>query len=244
MPKRFCSHFLRRTISTISVETMADIPAYNPSYVKHDTRNREEYAIGMPEITDAQQNGSVRATNASARQVGGAAVAGTVAGLAVSGPVVGVAAGGAAAYAATRHSGMAGGAARQTGDAVATAGEKAKELNDRHEITKRSIIAAKSAIKTARDFDEKHQIVNKTKEVANSAVLRAREVDQKHQVTDKSKKAASSAISKAKDIDEKHHVTEKTKVVALATTKKVALGVKFISKSLAGNKAANGVTTS
>jgi len=40
----------------------------------------------------------------------------------------------------------------------------------------------------------------------------------------------------ARGVNEKHRVAEKTKVAARATTKKVASGVKFISKSMTGGK--------
>mmetsp|Transcript_5861 Transcript_5861/g.9483 ORF Transcript_5861/g.9483 Transcript_5861/m.9483 type:complete len:237 (+) Transcript_5861:118-828(+) len=225
-------------------------PPYNPNYIderdfQRSKRNIEDYDIDRSESPSGQQANTLGkgTSTKSARQIGGAAVAGTVAGLAVSGPIVGAAAGGAAAYAATRNSGTAGNAARQTGEAVATAGDKAKEVNERHEITKRSMMMAKSALQKAKELDEKHQIVQNTKKMAASAVTAAKNVDEKHHVTAKTKKAAGTAVAKAKGVDEKHHVTEKTRGVALATTKKVALGVKFISKSMASKKAPKNADT-
>lgn len=213
-------------------------PSYNPNYLDEGDFYRqqhvEDYGI---DSSESPNNQKTTTTNKTSRQVGGAAVAGTFAGLAVSGPVVGVAAGGAAAYAATRKSGVAGDVARQTGETVTAAGVKAKEMNDKHEITKRSMTMAKSALKKAKALDEEYKILHNTKKMADSAVQQAFAVDEKHHVTAKTKKAAVNAMAKANDVNEKHHVTEKTKCVALVTTKKVALGLKFISKSMASKKA-------
>lgn len=64
----------------------------------------------------------------------------------------------------------------------------------------------------------------------------ARSVDEKHHVTEKTKKAASDALAKAKEVDEKHHVTEKTMNAATHTVNQLALGAKFISKTVKGSK--------
>jgi hypothetical protein len=195
----------------------------------------------------------------SARQVGGAAVAGTVAGLVVAGPILGVAAGGAAAYTAARVDNPVGEAARRSGEAVACAGDKAKEVNDKHEITKKTATVAKSAMETARKLDEKHKIVASTKKLANGMAKRAKEIDEKHHVVEKSKDAvnkaaatardveekhhisskakhaAVNAMAKAKDVNDKHQVTEKTKTAAKLTMKQVARGVRSISKNMGGD---------
>lgn len=213
-------------------------PPYNPNYVNPQQHYHavEEYDIVSSESPNTRQSNNCKTQPTNNAAVGGAAVAGTVAGLAVSGPVIGVAAGGAAAYAASRNSGAAGNAARQTGEVVASAGSKAKEANDKHEITKKSINMAKSAFLKVKELDEKHQILNNTKKAANSAVSTAKGVDEKHHVSSNTKKAASNVMAKAKDVNEKHHVTEKTKEAASIATKKLALGVKFMSKSMASTK--------
>ena len=176
----------------------------------------------------------------SARQVGGAAVAGTVAGLVVGGPIAGVAAGGAAAYTAAKVNNSLGDAARKSGEAVACAGEKAKkkakELDEKHKIVASTMKLVNNAAGKSKEIDEKHHVVEKSKDVAYKAAVAARSLDEKHQVTSMTKVAASNAIAKAKDVNEKHQVTEKTKTVAKLTMKKVTLGVKFISKAVGGDK--------
>ena len=241
---------------------MNDNQPYNPNYVLHQNAGALPSTGGEYDavIIDDQQTTDINNhRTTSRRQVGGAAVAGTVAGFAIAGPIVGVAAGGAVAYTAALSNGQAGNAARQTGEAVSTVGDKAKEYNKQHEITKKSLTMAKSAIQKAKQFDEKHKVVEGTKNLANSAVQKtkemndkhhvvdrskqtatkiansAKEVNKKHHVTSKTKIAASTVMSKAKDVEEKHHVTEKTKRAASLTAKQVACGVKFISKSINGS---------
>ena len=71
------------------------------------------------------------------RQVGGAAVAGGIAGLVLIGPVVGLMlAGGAAAVATTK--GKAGQVTRATGEVMAKAGDRLKEMNRKHHITEKA----------------------------------------------------------------------------------------------------------
>jgi hypothetical protein len=194
------------------------------------------------------------------RQVGGAALAGSVAGLVVAGPVLGVAAGGAAAYAAANVDNTAGDVARRSGEAVARAGDKAREINERHEVTRRTSAMARDAVDTARKIDERHKIVASTRKLANGMAERAREIDERHHVAEKSrdavnraaaaardveerhrvssraKNAAVNAMAKAKDVNEKHQVTEKTKTAAKLTMKQVARGVQSISKNMGGEK--------
>ncbi|KAL3770032.1 hypothetical protein ACHAWU_005859 [Discostella pseudostelligera] len=91
---------------------------------------------------------------------------------------------------------------------------------------------ASGAMRMARDIDEKHHVVDKSKSVVNSMASSARSVDEKHQVSAKTKKVANEALAKARDVNEKHHVTEKTMNAASHSVKQLALGAKFISKSI------------
>ena len=112
-------------------------PPSNPCFVG------ERGVCPQPRAREDAAPNNQETEHASQRQAAGAAVAGAVAGVALSGPVAGAVAGGAAAYAATRTSGAAGQAARRTGDVVIAAGEKAKDANDRHGISTRSLALAK-----------------------------------------------------------------------------------------------------
>ena len=208
-------------------------PNYNPSY-----RGDNDHIVAEPIIDEYDTNILSQSNNISlsnnsnsrTREVGGAAVIGTAAGLVIAGPIVGVAAGGAAAYAATSN-GTIGNAARQSGETISSAGDKAKEINKKHEITKKSMKMAKSAVQSAKRFDEKHQVVDKSKKMASSAVQKTKKFDEKHHVVDKSKKMASSAVQKTKDINEKHHVVDKSKKMASSAVQ----SIKFISKSVKSN---------
>jgi hypothetical protein len=96
---------------------------------------------------------------------------------------------------------------------------------------------ASGAMRMARDIDEKHHVVDKSKSVVNSVASSARSVDEKHQVTAKTKKVANEALAKARDVNEKHHVSEKTMNAASHSVKQLALGAKFISKSIKSSTA-------
>mmetsp|Transcript_18042 Transcript_18042/g.49125 ORF Transcript_18042/g.49125 Transcript_18042/m.49125 type:complete len:133 (-) Transcript_18042:77-475(-) len=92
--------------------------------------------------------------NSLNRAMGGAAVVGGVAGLVLMGPVVGlVAAAGGAALATTK--GKAGDVTRATGEAVASAGGRLKELDKKHKISDK---AAKAAVKGANWASNKLQV--------------------------------------------------------------------------------------
>lgn len=91
---------------------------------------------------------------------------------------------------------------------------------------------ASGAIRIAKDIDEKHHVVDKSKGAVEKVAASARSVDEKHQVTAKTKKVANEALAKAKDVNEKHHVTEKTMNAASHTAKQLALGAKFVAKSI------------
>ena len=68
------------------------------------------------------------------RQVGGAAAVGGIVGLIVAGPVIAVAVGIGVAVAATTK-GKVGDVARASGDVVASAGDRLKHLDEKHQVT-------------------------------------------------------------------------------------------------------------
>ncbi|KAL7493011.1 hypothetical protein ACHAWT_003535 [Skeletonema menzelii] len=198
-------------------------PPCNPDFRDYDIPPLEEDSA-------AEHNTPTQRTK---RQVGGVAVGAGLAGLAVSGPLLGAAAAGGAAYAATTNSGVAGSVARQTGESVASVGDKCKEINKKHAIITRSSLMIKSAAKKTREFDEKHKITSTSIKIGgNSAVQGAKKVDEKHHVVDNTKLAAKKAIEKVKDVNQKHHVTEKTAKAASFTSKKVLEGARFVSRKV------------
>lgn len=123
-------------------------------------------------------------SNATKREIGGAAIAGGVAGLVLAGPVLAVAAGAGAAYAATSNS-KAGDVARASGNAVASAGDRVKQWDQQHGIMQKTSNGLKKAGAKAKEFDEKHGIMEKTKNGAKAAGTRLKEFDQKHRVVEK-----------------------------------------------------------
>ncbi len=91
---------------------------------------------------------------------------------------------------------------------------------------------ASGAIRMAKEIDEKHHVVDKSKGVVDKVAASARSVDEKHHISTKTKQVANNALATAKDVNEKHHVTEKTMHAASHTAKQLALGAKFISRSI------------
>lgn len=240
----------------------SSIPPHNPNYNPHvpPQQEFEEYEVDCSgEGLQNEQRNSSR-PSCTKREVGGAAVAAGIAGLAVSGPILGLAAGGTAAYVATTQSNSVGSATRNAGEAMATVGDGARDLDRKHNITDKSKQMAKSAAQRAKELDEKHKIVNKSKKLASSTAQKAKELDEKHHIVDrskgaarqaaisaknfnekhhvidKSKDAARKAASSAKEFNEKHHVAEKAKGAAVVTSKKMMEGIKFVSKKMNKNK--------
>lgn len=71
------------------------------------------------------------------RQVGGAAAAGAIAGLVLGGPILAcIAAGGAAAMATSRS--KAGDVARQSGEAMANAGDRLRRFDNKHKVVQKT----------------------------------------------------------------------------------------------------------
>merc|ERR1739844_593901 len=120
----------------------------------------------------------------SDKVIGAAAIAGGVAGLAIAGPLVGVVGAVGAGALATQNN-KAGDVARASGDVVISAGERAKQI------------------------DEKHHVVEKTKKGMAGLLQKGKELDEKHQIKEKTKNAASGLMKNAKEFEEKHHLGEK-----------------------------------
>lgn len=72
------------------------------------------------------------------RQIGGAAAVGGIAGLVLVGPVIGLVAAGGAAAAAAAGKGPVGDVARATGNLASNAGDRVKEFDQKHKVTKKT----------------------------------------------------------------------------------------------------------
>mmetsp|Transcript_3742 Transcript_3742/g.5497 ORF Transcript_3742/g.5497 Transcript_3742/m.5497 type:complete len:132 (+) Transcript_3742:48-443(+) len=91
----------------------------------------------------------------SGRVLGGAAAAGGIAGLVFAGPVIGVVAGAGAAVVATTH-GKAGKVFRKSGEAMAVAGDRLKQIDKKHHVVERTSKGiSKSAKKVAKAMRQK-----------------------------------------------------------------------------------------
>lgn len=70
------------------------------------------------------------------RQICGAAAVGGIAGLVLAGPVIGLVAAGGAAVVAAKGKGAVGDVARATGNVASHAGERVKQFDQKHNVTK------------------------------------------------------------------------------------------------------------
>jgi len=112
--------------------------------------------------------------------VGGFVVLGGTLGLTLS--VVGGAAG--AAYVATRNDKL-GDAARGAGNMAIAGAEKAKKLNEEHQVTQKLTDAGSKAVTAAKNVDEKYKISDKVTHGVGTVFSKAQEIENKHKVTDK-----------------------------------------------------------
>jgi hypothetical protein len=133
-------------------------------------------------------------SNPKGSVIAGAAAVGALTGAVLLGPLTAVVAGGAMAV-ATMTNGPVGEFARSAGSLGAAVGNKANEVNKKHDITGKTKTAASSAYTTAKSFDEKHNITGKTKNAALSASRSASEFDKKHNITGKAANAATGTIN-------------------------------------------------
>jgi len=133
-----------------------------------------------------------------------AAGVGAVGGFLVLGGIVGataavVAGGAAAAYASTRQD-QIGEAARGVGNMTLAAGQKAKAINQEHQITDKAVAMGKAAVEKAKEVDNKYSLVDKAKEGVSKGVQSAKEFENKYHVTDKIASGVSKGLSKATDL--------------------------------------------
>lgn len=163
------------------------------SYTDHTVE--EEYG----EIDDGSCNKTTNSDteknmNTSEKVVGAAAIAGGVAGLALCGPVVGlVGAVGVGTLAATQPN-KAGDVARASGDVVIAAGERAKELNQKHEIVEKTKRATKGLVDKGKEIDEKHHISEKTQKGVGKIVQKTKEFEEKHRIGEKAGKTMTKGL--------------------------------------------------
>jgi len=152
-----------------------------------------ETQIKAVQLTMQASAAAQKAQNAAGgtKRIGAAAAIGAAGGLFLLGPI-GAVAGIAGGIAAVTAQGAVGDAARNASDGAIGAAEKAKEVNDKHDLT------------------------GKMKNFGTNLFNKAKDVNDKHQITTKVSAGASAAANKAKEINEKHHITEK---VADATAK-------------------------
>lgn len=129
------------------------------SDARSDIDSQVEYGL-EPNVDDVSREEAARRGDGdddlqgTKRQVGGAAVAAGLAGVLIAGPVVGlVAAGGAAVVATTK--GSAGNVARAAGDVTASAGERLRKFDKKHQVTSK---ASKGFVKGAKWVSKKMKV--------------------------------------------------------------------------------------
>ena len=147
---------------------MSNPPQYNPDF-KGKTNTQEEFEYGEIDSSSVNKGSSASKATPSDKLIGAAAIAGGVAGLVIAGPVIGVIGAAGAAALATQDN-KAGEVARASGDVVIAAGEKAKQI------------------------DEKHDVVNKTKKAAGGFVQKTKEFEQKHHLGEKAGKSMTKGL--------------------------------------------------
>lgn len=123
------------------------------------------------------------------KTLGAVAVMGAGAGLLVLGSTVGLAAGAiggaaGAAYCATRQD-KVGDAARSAGGVAVNAAGKAKEINEKHQITDQIKDTGSKAFCAAKDADSKYGVSKTISDGVGAFFRRASELEQKHKITDK-----------------------------------------------------------
>ena len=211
----------------------AALGAADSSIPSEELEERQGGQVGEEE---ANSSNDKKARN---RLIGGAAVAGGLAGLVIAGPVGLVAAGAGAAYVATTDS-KAGDVARASGDVVASAGDRVKDLSQKHQVKEKASTGLQKVGAKAREFDEKHQVIEKTKTGVKKVGDKAREFDEKHQVVEKTKAGVRKAGAKLREFDQKHQISQKTTAGFLKATTFVAN--KLSPKSPTAQQAATNAT--
>jgi len=175
----------------------------------------EEYKLDEPTPTSKDP------VDVSGRVLGGAAAAGGIAGLVFAGPVVGVVAGAGAAVVATTH-GKAGKVLRKSGEAMAVAGDRLKQIDKKHHVVEKTSKGMARAGDRLKQIDDKHHVVEKTSKGMAAAGDRLKHINEKHHVVEKTSKGMAAAGDRLKHINEKHHVVERTSKSITKSAKKVA----------------------
>eukprot|EP01006_Ploeotia_vitrea_P058270 TRINITY_DN69079_c0_g1_i1.p1 TRINITY_DN69079_c0_g1~~TRINITY_DN69079_c0_g1_i1.p1 ORF type:complete len:281 (+),score=61.90 TRINITY_DN69079_c0_g1_i1:38-880(+) len=180
--------------------------------------NGNNQGNGLPNLTPEQMQQGIKVAgqvNEAGKKAGGvkvlagAAVAGgVVAGVAVGGVIPVVAGAAAVGYAATRSDAI-GDAARATGRGVCTAATKAQEVNKEHNVTGRTMVAAKSLWSKAKEVNTQYQITTKLQQAAKEGATLAKETNDKYKITERATAAAKTGLQEAKEFNEKHDITGK-----------------------------------
>lgn len=138
---------------------MSNPPKYNPGF-KGKTNTEEEYEYGeidSSSVNQTRQDSSASNAKPSDKLLGAAAIAGGVAGLVIAGPIVGVVGAVGAAALATQNN-KAGEVARASGDAVIATGERAKQIDKKHDVVNKTKKAAENLVQKTKDFEQKHHL--------------------------------------------------------------------------------------
>ena len=84
------------------------------------------------------------------------------------------------------------GVASAFGEVFSAVGERAKDMNEKYQITQKTGEAARNIASEAKKFDEKHQVKAKTADGFQKLAGKAKEMNEKHQIQEK----ASEGLSK------------------------------------------------
>lgn len=172
------------TLEPISVEvvTIDGDPVYNHEASVSVISNDWLEEVGNNNVTNNNES-------SSSQQAWSAGIAGGVVATLVGGPVLGLVAGGAAAYYSQRD-GAAGDITRAMGEVAETTGNKARELNEKHNLVDKSRVAADSAWKKVKAINKKHHVADRSQAAAKGAWEDIKEFDRKHSVAHKLKELA------------------------------------------------------
>ena len=121
------------------------------------TSSQEDYGTASNSVSIA---GIPNKQGSSDKIIGAAAIAGGVTGLVIAGPIIGViGAIGAGALASQKN--KAGDVARASGDVVISAGERAKQIDEKHHVVDKTKKVSKNVIHKAKEFENKHHLGEK-----------------------------------------------------------------------------------
>ena len=174
------------------------------------------------EAQNKMNEGVARSGGASV--LAGAAVVGTVGTALVAStiglPLVGLLAvggGAAAAGAAAFGTGKESDAVRTIGKATADTAKGAKKFDDKHDITGKTVRAAKAAANKASEIDKKHHVTETIASTSKSIWNKMTDVNKKYDITGRTGKTLSNgldAVSTALEGDDKKKLTDGTKGAA------------------------------